>query len=90
MFRISILYQLFGLLIMGLVSCIFAQKVPKGSTLGPLLLLVYVNDVVNSTSSTPSLFADETCLIVNTDSLSNLKSTINLEITRILKWVNAN
>ena len=64
--------------------------VPQGSTLGPLLFLVYINDIVNSTSSTPRLFADDTCLIVNSDCLSNLKSTINLEIIRILKWVNAN
>ena len=54
------------------------------------MFLVYINDIVNSTSSTPRLFADDTCLIVNSDSLSNLKSTINLEIIRILKWVNAN
>ena len=64
--------------------------VPQRSTLGPLLFLVYINDIVNSTSSTPRLFADDTCLIVNSDSLSNLKSTIKLEIIRILKWVNAN
>ena len=39
-----------------------ATGVPQGSTLGPLLFLLYVNELVNCTSVTSILFADDTCL----------------------------
>ena len=36
--------------------------VPQGSALSPLLFLLYINDLVNCTSATSYLFADDTCL----------------------------
>ena len=45
---------------------------------------------VNSTSSLPRLFADDTCLNINADSLSNLELIINSELKKISEWVNAN
>ena len=57
---------------------------PQGSILGPLLFLVYVNDLSNSTSCMPYLFADDTWLIVSSSFFSSLEQRCNAEI-RILK-----
>ena len=39
-------------------------EVPQKSNLGPLLFLIYVNDITNALHSTPRLFADNTCMII--------------------------
>ena len=65
-------------------------EVAQGSTLGPLLFLLYINDISNSIDSTPRLFADDTCLLVTSPSLKQLKSSLTSEINRVSMWVRAN
>ena len=69
------------------VSC----GVPQGSILGPLLFLLYINDLSSiCKSSNEILFADDTTLLYSDSSLVNLTHKINLELNDISEWFAAN
>ena len=63
---------------------------PQGLVLGPLLFILYINDITNCTSSTLKLFADDTCLILLDKILTYLNVAINAEIKTIKKYMIAN
>ena len=48
-------------------------EVTQESSLGLLLFLFYINDISHSINSTSRLFADDTCLMVTSPSLNQLK-----------------
>ena len=64
--------------------------VPQGLVLGPLLFLLYVNDLSSCSSNSPRLYADDTCLIINDSSYVKLIEKVNEEIRSVSKWMNTN
>ena len=65
--------------------------VPQGSILGPLLFLLYINDMhLCVKSSTIHHFADDTNLLYSCKSLTVLRKSINKDLELLYDWLCAN
>jgi hypothetical protein len=64
--------------------------VPQGSTLGPLLYLIYVNDIGRSGKANILSFADDTTLYLSGTDLNKLYGDANKQINNLFEWFCSN
>ena len=64
------------------ISC----GVPQGSILGPLLFLIYVNDMPMAVKFDLFLYADDTCLVFEYKTFKDIEKQLNDDFANICDW----
>ena len=60
--------------------------VPQGSVLGPLIFLIYINDLPDSLTSICKVFADDTSLFPTAFNIYESANDLNTDLEKISRW----
>ncbi|XP_045470556.1 uncharacterized protein LOC123677866 [Harmonia axyridis] len=67
------------------------KGVPQGSVLGPMLFLIFINDIIDSMECYGiTLYADDTSVLVKGSNPKEIREMVNFVLERIKEWFQAN
>jgi hypothetical protein len=66
--------------------------VPQGSVLGPLLILLYINELPNAIihNATPILFVEDTSILITSQNVYKFQNDLNTAFGQMTKWFQTN
>ena len=60
--------------------------VPQGWVLGPLVFLIYINDIADRLTSCSRLFADDTSMTYSSKNIDSIERVVNEDLAKLKSW----